>query len=66
MVDRYLSVSDVEKFINKEFSDSTSPTETQLSSFITKAEDEFEREFGDMTTQSSTEIVDGYSFGFYV
>lgn len=63
----YIDLTDIETYLGKTFSSSTTPTSTQMTEFITIGEEDFEQDVGDFTSQTvSNEIVDGHYFGVYV
>lgn len=64
MVGTYLTLEDVERRINKRFTNNTIPSNMQMEEYITWSESDFESEFG-VFSESTTvdEVLDSYSFG---
>ena len=64
MVGTYLTLSDVEKRIHKQFTSTTIPTASQMEDYITWSEADFDAEFGEHSESTTIdEVLDAYSFG---
>jgi len=63
---KYLTLTDVENYLGITFSEDTNPSILQVEKFIETAEREFDKDVGDYSEATTTEIVDGAHICVYV
>lgn len=60
----YIDISDIETYLGVTFDATTSPTLTQMTEYLNKAESDFENDVGVFKSQTNTDVlVDGHYFG---
>jgi hypothetical protein len=60
----YIDISDIEAYLGKTFTESTTPTDIQMAEFIVKGEADFNEDVGVFSASTNTDLLlDGHSFG---